>query len=84
MVISKSIANSEEFLGLAALSAINREAMSKHILKKNEEFKLDIEKLVDQGFNGCSTLAEEIRNVRKRISKQLKATYTLNQSKSML
>ena len=57
----------EEFLGFSALGAMNAEATSKEILNKAEEYGLDLQKLIGQGYDGCSTMAEEVSGVQKRI-----------------
>ena len=59
----------EEFLGFSALGAMNAEAISKEILNKAEEYGLDLQKLIGQGCDGCSTLAGEVSGVQKRIRK---------------
>ena len=57
----------EELLGFSSLNAMNAEAISKAILNKTEEYGLGMQKLIGQGYDGCSTMAGEVSGVQKRI-----------------
>ena len=57
----------EEFLRFSSLNAMNAEAISKAILNNTKEYELDMQKLIGQGYNGCSTMAGEVSGVQKRI-----------------
>ena len=46
---------------------MNAEAISKAILNKTEEYGLDMQKLIGQDYDGCSTMAGEVSGVQKRI-----------------
>ena len=57
----------EEFLGFSALKAMNAETISQEILNVTEKYGLEMQKLVGQGYDGCSTMAGEVSGVQQRI-----------------
>ena len=68
----------EEFLGFSSLNAMNAEAISKAILNKTEEYGLDMQKLIGQGYDGCSTMAVEVSGVQKRIRELYPKAYFMH------
>ena len=68
----------EEFLEFSSLNAMNAEAISKAILNKTEEYGLDMQKLISQGYDGCSTMAGEVSGVQKRIRELHPKTYFMH------
>ena len=57
----------EEFLGFSALKAMDAETISQEILNVTEKYGLEMQKLVGQGYDGCSTMAGEVSGVQQRI-----------------
>ena len=68
----------EEFLGFSSLNAMNAEAISKAILNKTEEYGLDMQKLIGQGYDGCSTMAGEVSGIQKRIRELYPKAYFMH------
>ena len=57
----------EEFLGFSALKAMDAETISQEILNVTEKYGLEMQKLVGQGYDACSTMAGEVSGVQQRI-----------------
>ena len=68
----------EEFLGFSSSNAMNAEAISKAVLNKTEEYGLDMQKLIVQGYDGCSTMAGEVSGVQKRIRELYQKAYFMH------
>ena len=68
----------EEFLRFSSLNAMNAEAISKAILNKTEEYGLDMQKLIGQGYDGCSTMAGEVSGIQKRIRELYPKAYFMH------
>ncbi len=59
----------EEFPGFATLKEMNTYAIADAILKKCRKFGLDMNKLLRQGYDGCSAMAGYIDGVQTNIIK---------------
>lgn len=57
----------EEFLGFATLKEMNADAIADAILKNFRKFGLDMDKLLGQAYDGCSTMAGHINGVQAKI-----------------
>jgi len=57
----------EEFLGFSALKSMDAEAISTELLRATKKYGLDLQKMMAQGYDGCSTMAGEVSGVQKRI-----------------
>ncbi|KAL4131364.1 hypothetical protein QTP88_008687 [Uroleucon formosanum] len=57
----------EEFIGFYPLKEFDAEFISKTILEACDHMKLDLNKCVGQGYDGCATMAGCISGVQKRI-----------------
>ena len=55
----------EEFLGFSALKAMDAETISQEILNVTEKYGLEMQKLVGQGYDGCSIMAGEVSGVQQ-------------------
>ncbi|XP_045482105.1 52 kDa repressor of the inhibitor of the protein kinase-like [Harmonia axyridis] len=55
----------EEFLGFVQLNKLNADCIAASILEFLEKSGLNLDKLVAQGYDGCSTMAGEIHGVQR-------------------
>ena len=62
----------EEFLGYTPLEEMDANlSIADRILQKCSDFALDLDKLIGQGYDGCSTVAAQQENrVKSRIRQQ--------------
>ena len=61
----------EEFLGFVALKELDAVSIANTIHNSFAKFGVDFEKLVGQGYDGCSTMAGKVGGVQAKIT----ATY---------
>lgn len=62
----------EEFLGFSEILEFDAETIAAHIISKCQEFELDLNKMIGQGYDGCATMAGKINGVQTIISKKFK------------
>lgn len=60
----------EEFLGYAPLQKLDAKSISEAILQFLKNCNLDLNKLVGQGYDGCSTMAGHVSGVQTIISEK--------------
>lgn len=65
----------EEFLGFVKLDKLNAGSIASSILEFLEKSGLNMDKLVGQGYDGCSTMAGEIHGVQKIIQDKYKKAF---------
>ena len=66
----------EQFFGFTPLEEVDAESIANTILDSCRNYGLDLNKLVGQGYDGCSTMAGKESGVQARIKQQYpKATF---------
>ncbi|CAH1979234.1 unnamed protein product [Acanthoscelides obtectus] len=65
----------EEFLGFVKLDRLNADSIASSILQFLEKSGLNLDKLVGQGYDGCSTMSGEIHGVQKIIQEKYKRAF---------
>lgn len=60
----------EEFVGMIPLESMNAETISATILKAVDDFGLNPNNIVGQGYDGCSSMAGNISGVQARIKEK--------------
>ncbi|CAH0558722.1 unnamed protein product [Brassicogethes aeneus] len=65
----------EEFLGFIKLEKLNADSIACSILEFLEKSGLNMDKLVGQGYDGCSTMAGQIHGVQKIIQDKYKKAF---------
>ena len=65
----------EEFLGCTPLEEMDAKSISNRILQKCSDFALDLDKLIGQGYDGCSTMVGKENEVQSRIRQYPKAVF---------
>ena len=67
----------EQFLGFVPLSEMNAEAIADKIIDTLSSFNVNLDKILGQGYDGCSTMAGKDNGVQARIRKKYpKAFFT--------
>lgn len=62
----------EDFVGFISLEKLDSESISNKIISSLQEWGLDLNKLVGQGYDGASTMAGHVSGVQKRIRDKYK------------
>jgi len=62
----------EDFVGFISLEKLDSESISNKIISNLQEWGLDLNKLVGQGYDGASTMAGHVSGVQKKIRDKYK------------